>query len=225
MSADRRVAAASIRARREERWAGKVPAESRWYIAEPPSELLSLVESGRARAGGVALDLGCGPGRVTAYLRDHFRLAVGLDLAHAAVAQARQLTAGDPTPARYVVAESPALPFAGGSFSLIFERGVLHHVPRAAWPRYFAEIARILEPSGLYQQYCPQRALPPLASVRGVRTRLGQMRHGRPSPADGMRAALPAALRPLELREFPFTITSGERVRFTYGLFEKGTGG
>ncbi len=150
---------------------------------------------------------------------------MGLDLAHAAVAQARRLTERDPNPARYVVAESPTLPFAEGSFSLIFERGVLHHVPRAEWPRYFAEIARILEPGGLYQQYCPQRALPPLASVRGVRTRLGRVRHRRPSPADGMRAALPAALRALELREFPFTITSGDRVRFTYGLFEKSAGG
>jgi SAM-dependent methyltransferase len=96
-------------------------------------------------AGKVVLDAGCGMGR---YLRiaaeSPARLIVGVDLSLAIVA-ARELTAGRPN-VSIVRGDLLRLPFAPGSFDLIYSLGVIDHTPdpRAA----FLALARLLRPGG-----------------------------------------------------------------------------
>src|SRR5437868_2707172 len=95
--------------------------------------------------GRVVLDAGCGMGR---YLRiageSPARLIVGLDLTRA-VAAARELTVDLPHVA-VIRGDLLRLPFASGSFDLIYSLGVIDHTPdpRAA----FLALARLLKPGG-----------------------------------------------------------------------------
>jgi SAM-dependent methyltransferase len=210
-----------LRSSRERRWAGKVAERACWYISQPPLELVRLVEAGGVDLRGAALDLGCGPGVVTEYLCEQFALAVGLDVAVGAIEQARERTTSKGRPAAYVVAQAPPLPFEAGTFSLVFERGVLHHLPGSAWPRHFAEVARVLRAGGIYQQYWPHRAPPPLLSLRGLRARVRRALHPVARSASALTTALGPWFDVVETRELPFRTSSGEMVRFTYGTFRK----
>lgn len=95
--------------------------------------------------GRTVLDAGCGMGR---YLRiaaeSPARLLVGMDLSLAVVA-ALEMTAGLPQ-VSIVRGDLLRLPFAPGSFDLIYSLGVLDHTPdpRAA----FLGLARLLRPGG-----------------------------------------------------------------------------
>ena len=206
---------------RQQRWDSKVATDACWYISRPPPELETALAGWSPEAGEAALDIGCGPGTVTAHLADRFSLAVGLDVALGAAQEARRVGADRPHPPRFLLAEAPSFPFASGSFSLVFDRGVLHHVPAGTWPTYFHEVARILRPGGLYFQYCPERSLPGVLSYRGLRARAGRAVRKRPSRADAMRRAVPAAMSVVEIRQFPFTARNGDVLKFTFGLFRK----
>jgi SAM-dependent methyltransferase len=95
--------------------------------------------------GQLVLDAGCGMGR---YLRiaaeSSVSFIVGLDLSHAVIA-ARELTA-ELKKVAVVQGDLLKLPFANGSFDLIYTLGVLDHTPdpRAA----FLGLAALLKPGG-----------------------------------------------------------------------------
>ncbi len=116
-------------------------------MADPPVELTELIRGGRVQSGG-ALDLGCGPGVVTGFLATRFRPAVGLDIAHPALLQAKAHAAATGVTPVFAVAEAPLLPVRSGAFSLVFDRGCLQAIPRSAWPGYVAEVERVLAPGG-----------------------------------------------------------------------------
>jgi SAM-dependent methyltransferase len=206
---------------RQERWATKVATDACWYISEPPPELARAVGEWAPVAGDAALDIGCGPGTIAAHLADRFPLSVGFDVALGAAQEARRIGRDRPRPPRFLVAEAPRFPFASETFSLVFDRGVLHHVPAEAWPRYFREVTRILRPGGLYFQYCPRRPMPRLVSYRGLRARGGRVRRRRPAPGEAMRRATPPSMPAIEIHEVPFAARDGRELRFTFGLFKK----
>jgi SAM-dependent methyltransferase len=124
-------------------------------------------------SGSVVLDAGCGMGR---YLRiaaeAGARLAVGLDLS-AAVAAARDLTAGFANVA-LVRGDLLRPPLAPGGFDHIYALGVLDHTPdpRAA----FLALARLLKPGGRIVLWVYPRERPLLERImraqRSVSTRL-----------------------------------------------------
>ena len=124
-------------------------------------------------AGALVLDAGCGMGR---YLRvaaeAGARLVVGLDLS-AAVAAARDLTAGLPGVA-LVRGDLLRPPFAPGRFDQIYALGVLDHTPdpRAA----FLALARLLKPGGRIAIWVYPRERPALERImrlhRAISTRL-----------------------------------------------------
>jgi len=210
-----------IRRARQERWATKVGSEACWFITEPTPELARELRERRPADGEIALDIGCGPGTITAHLARSFDLAVGIDVALGALTQARIRGAEERRPPVFAVAEAPRLPFSDGTFSLIFDRGVLQHVPAPAWPRYFEEVTRLLRPGGRYLQYCPQRRPPPITTTAGLRARGGRLLGRRPAPGPAMRQAAPSDLVVEEIRVFPFTAANGREFDFTFGLFTK----
>jgi len=95
-----------------------------------------------------ALDFGCGVGRLTAALTDHFTAVTGVDISSPMLAEARRL---NPAGARatFVHNDAPDLRlFADASFDLVYSSLVLQHLPPELAHRYLAEFVRIARPGG-----------------------------------------------------------------------------
>jgi SAM-dependent methyltransferase len=97
---------------------------------------------------GSALDFGCGIGRLTLALADHFDEVVGVDVARPMITRADEL---NPTPdrCRFVLNRSAHLRrFADGTFDLVYSRIVLQHMQPPLVRRYLPELIRVLRPGG-----------------------------------------------------------------------------
>jgi SAM-dependent methyltransferase len=96
-----------------------------------------------------ALDFGCAVGRLTQALADHFREAVGVDIATSMVERAREYNArGD----RVVYIANPAPDLAlldSGSFDFIYSNKVLQHIPPDNQLGYMREFVRVLRRGGV----------------------------------------------------------------------------
>jgi SAM-dependent methyltransferase len=97
---------------------------------------------------GEALDFGCGVGRLTAALCEHFDAVTGVDASETMIEHARRLdlSAGGAT---YVHNTGPDLRlFPSRSFDLVYTSLVLQHLPRDAALAYLREMLRVTKPSG-----------------------------------------------------------------------------
>jgi SAM-dependent methyltransferase len=104
-----------------------------------------------------ALDFGCGAGRLTAALADHFRSVTGVDISLPMLARARQLHAGN-TRCEFVPGDRPDLgQFADGAFDLVYSSLVLQHLPTELARGYLAEFVRVIRPDGAIMVLVPER--------------------------------------------------------------------
>jgi SAM-dependent methyltransferase len=101
--------------------------------------LRALVES---VGGGRVLEVGCGTGRWLAELQPLAGQVVGFDFSAGMLGKARQRGLG------LALAQGQAgeLPFAAGSFDLVYSVNALHHFPRPQ--QFIAEARRLLRPGG-----------------------------------------------------------------------------
>jgi ubiquinone/menaquinone biosynthesis C-methylase UbiE len=99
------------------------------------------------RPDDVALDVACGTGAMTFQVAPLVRHVTGIDLTPAMLDQARaaQQQKGLSN-INWRQSDLYSLPFADGSFSLVFTSAALHHVERPA--DAFAEMVRVCSPSG-----------------------------------------------------------------------------
>jgi len=91
---------------------------------------------------GSTLDLGCGEGRLSRFLRTAGYRVAGVDAAPTMV----WLAAGHPDAAPAVLADAVALPFGNGTFDLVVAHMCLHDMDRM--PQAVAEASRVLAPGG-----------------------------------------------------------------------------
>lgn len=105
---------------------------------------------GRPAGHERALDFGCGVGRLTRALSDHFDKAHGVDIAEGMIARAAELNADRPG-CRFSVNAHPDLrSFESGSFDLAFASIVLQHMPtRRIAETYIQELVRVTRGDGL----------------------------------------------------------------------------
>src|SRR5262249_54147079 len=104
--------------------------------------LLGAIAPRRVRG---ILDIGCGTGRFTAALHEHFDTwVVGLDPSHSMLAQAQQ--AIHHPAIRFVRATGESLPLPATCADLAYLSMVYHHLQDA--PRVAQELSRVLRPGG-----------------------------------------------------------------------------
>jgi SAM-dependent methyltransferase len=96
------------------------------------------------------LDVGCGPGTITAALAGIVGMAIGVDIESNAIATARRLaTEAGLANLAFVEADMTALPFEDSTFDAVFFHAVLYHQSEATLTRALAEARRVLKPGGL----------------------------------------------------------------------------
>jgi SAM-dependent methyltransferase len=130
---------APVREYYEELWA-RLPE----VLTPPDLELRRRFLRTGVRAGDRALDLGCGEGTFIADLQTAGAASVtGADVAEAALDRARAHHPG--IESQRVPFDGP-LPFADGSFDLVWASEVIEHVADTA--RFLSEVRRVLAPGG-----------------------------------------------------------------------------
>ncbi|MEX0955308.1 MAG: methyltransferase domain-containing protein [Rhizobiaceae bacterium] len=115
------------------------------FFLRAKADLLGRLAKARGLGHVKALDIGCGIGALHPFLRSIFPELSGCDISHESVAQARQ----DNPWVAYGHQQPGHLPYDRSSFDLAFAVCVVHHVPPAAWPNFFAEMKRVLRPGGV----------------------------------------------------------------------------
>jgi ubiquinone/menaquinone biosynthesis C-methylase UbiE len=139
---------------------------------------LSRVHPGAAR--GRALDFGCGVGRLTQALGDHYEEVEGIDIAPSMVSLAARHNRHGERCRYRVNAASDLTVFASGTFDLVYSNIVLQHMePRFSKP-YIAEFVRLLRPGGVTIFQLPSRrtAEPRSGRSAGIRKRLSRAAPG-----------------------------------------------
>ena len=151
------------------------------FFATGRAEIAELLGSvgdrlpGRARA----LDFGCGPGRLTQALAEHFERVDGVDVAPSMIELARDLDRRiDGASSRSVFhlnAATDLALFGDGTFDLAYSNITLQHMrPRLA-ERYLAELVRVLRPKGVLVFQLPARRIDgggPLPRLRRLAKRI-----------------------------------------------------
>jgi SAM-dependent methyltransferase len=115
----------------------------RWHLGEPQHDVALRFIAALATGLGCrsALDVGTGTGRGMRFLD---RAAPGLDVFGIEPVQAladRAVHDGGVAPDRIVIGSGESLPFPDEDFDLVFETGILHHVPNPA--AIVAEMLRV----------------------------------------------------------------------------------
>jgi ubiquinone/menaquinone biosynthesis C-methylase UbiE len=116
-----------------------------------PSEASIRVLS-QVKPGDKVLDVGCGSGRLTIAAQNWVGPtgeAQGIDPAPEMIEIAQRNSARAGVAAKFEVGLVEALPFPDGTFDLVMNRLMMHHLPDSLKPRGLAEIRRVLKPGGL----------------------------------------------------------------------------
>jgi SAM-dependent methyltransferase len=106
--------------------------------------LVAFAEVVRVAGRGPVADLGCGPGKVTAYLAELGVSVFGIDLAPKMIELARQAHPG----MTFRVGSMTALPVGDDELGGILAYYSVHHTPPESLPVVFAEFRRTLAPGG-----------------------------------------------------------------------------
>ncbi len=98
---------------------------------------------------GHALDFGCGVGRLTQALANHFDTVVGVDIAASMVAKANTYNRHGDRCTYHVNLKADLSLFATNSFNFVMTFMVFQHMPPELVLGYIKEFVRILKPGGV----------------------------------------------------------------------------
>ena len=102
------------------------------------------------KAGGRALDIGCGAGLQALWLAARGLEVIAVDSSTVALDLARRRATREHADVDWRLGSALALPVADGSVDLVIDRGCLHVIERRRRRRYAKEIARVLRPGGTF---------------------------------------------------------------------------
>jgi SAM-dependent methyltransferase len=122
------------------------------FLSPGGADEVARLFEGSDITGCEVLDIGCGLGAIDELLVTHYRASsvVGVDIDPALLngMQARIERAGLASRIRGVAVQPGPLPFASGSFDVVFSKDSLVQIPDK--PAIFSEILRVLRPGGRF---------------------------------------------------------------------------
>ncbi len=120
-------------------------ATGRVEVDDMLTHVVEVGDCGRA----AALDFGCGFGRISRALSEHFDSVTGVDVAEPMIAGAREHNS-DRTNCQFVLNTREDLSlFADGTFDLVFTVAVLQHMEPQYSTGYMTEFVRVAKPGGI----------------------------------------------------------------------------
>ena len=114
---------------------------------------------------GRALDFGCGVGRLTQSLAEHFETVTGVDVASTMIAEATKHNRHGDQCSYYVYDRPDLRQFSDEEFDFIFTLIVLQHMAPHYAKGYLKEFLRLLKPGGVALFQLPEVSLTPESSV------------------------------------------------------------
>ena len=117
--------------------------------AEIDTQMHMLAARGVPAGRGLALDFGCGAGRLSRALAGHFERVVGIDVSSSMIDTARSLNADVPN---VEFRENPSARIenvADASVDFVYSTMTLQHIPARLAEGYVAEFFRVLAPGGV----------------------------------------------------------------------------
>jgi ubiquinone/menaquinone biosynthesis C-methylase UbiE len=95
------------------------------------------------------VDVGCGPGTITAALAKTAKSVTGIDIHAAAIRSARDMAVATGLEnAKFVRGGMTALPFRDAQFDAVFFHAVLYHLDASVLASTLSEAGRVLKPGG-----------------------------------------------------------------------------
>jgi SAM-dependent methyltransferase len=123
-------------------WEGKAVDYERFFGVITDRVVAPLLDAASVGVGARVLDVATGPGWVAAQAAERGASVVGIDVAEAMIARARNAYPG----LEFRRADAHELPFAGASFDAVVGNLAVMHLSRPE--RAMAEFARVLRPGG-----------------------------------------------------------------------------
>jgi phosphoethanolamine N-methyltransferase len=122
------------------------------FLSPGGAEEVARLLEGSDIGGCEVLDIGCGLGAIDELLVRHYRArsVIGVDIDPGLIAglQQRMERAQLAGAVRGVRVDGGALPFAAGSFDVVFSKDSLVQIPDK--PKLFADVLRVLKPGGRF---------------------------------------------------------------------------
>lgn len=131
----------------------------------------------------VAMDFGCGVGRLTQPLASRFKQVHGVDVSSSMIEAARERNAFDGCTYHVNTRQDLSL-FGDASFDFLLSLIVVQHIPKRTAIHYLRDMCRVLRPGGVLAVELPLEAVRPWGSlrepIRNVALRARQRLTGRP---------------------------------------------
>lgn len=118
-------------------------------IAEVNSDLGSIKNLGVSLRFGKALDFGCGVGRLTQALADHFDEVHGVDISRAMVDLANTYNRHGSTCTYHASTSNMLAEFPDNYFDFVFSKITLQHIKPIYSTQYIRALSRIVAPGGV----------------------------------------------------------------------------
>lgn len=119
----------------------------------------------------MALDFGCGVGRLTQALGTIFHTVHGIDVSPTMIAKATAFNT-NPGVVQFRVNSSTDIPFPPSSFSFIYTSIVLQHIPYPQQVDYIREFCRLLTPGGILAFQIPTKDIRQISLLQRIKSTL-----------------------------------------------------
>lgn len=120
-----------------------------WDSSFPSPELSGFTSSQVNIKDWRVLDVGCGTGEDALFLSNHAHFVYGLDISQTAIEIAKNKIGVNTHNVEFMTGSVFALPFNNNTFDMITDRGCLHNLSFAEWPKYEFEVYRCLKKEGI----------------------------------------------------------------------------
>ena len=124
--------------------------DAHWLHRPISDEIIAATGDGWFPFGATTVDVGCGEGKVAAWMADHGFPSVGIDIAPAAISRARARFREVPGRLEFIVANICARSPPDRKYRLVIDRGCFHCIQQRDHPYYLRNLLRVCAPDARF---------------------------------------------------------------------------